>query len=121
MADIRKANPMKGEDRKAAIAAYRERKSQPGIYAIRGPSEGQIWVGSAPDLATIQNRMWFMLEQKACAYRSLQEAWTALGKASFTFEIVEQVDDEDIPATIRNAMLKTALDKHVQRLNAVRI
>ena len=112
---------MKGEDRKAAIAAYKERKNQPGIYAIRGPTQGQVWVGIAPDLATIQNRMWFMLDQGSCAYRSLQEAWTALGKAAFTFEIVERVNDEDLPVAIRNAKLKTAHEKHSQRLKAERI
>ena len=48
---------MKGEDRKRAVAAYKERKVEAGIYVVRCLASGQVWVGSAPDLSTIQNRL----------------------------------------------------------------
>ena len=54
---------MKGEGRKAAVAAYKERKVETGIYAVRCTASDQVWVGIAPDLSTIQNRLWFTLRQ----------------------------------------------------------
>ena len=47
--------------RKTDIKDYKDRKTVPGIYAIRCLPEGQVWVGRAPDVATIQNRLWFGL------------------------------------------------------------
>ncbi|MET4276026.1 hypothetical protein ABIB68_004682 [Bradyrhizobium sp. F1.2.2] len=52
-------------DRKAAIAAYRERKTVAGIYVIRCAASGEAWIGQAPNLETIQNRIWFSLRRVA--------------------------------------------------------
>lgn len=49
--------------RKAAVAAYKERKVEAGAYVVRFTASGQAWVGSAPDLATIGSRIWFSLRQ----------------------------------------------------------
>ncbi|OSZ72569.1 hypothetical protein CAP39_04385 [Sphingomonas sp. IBVSS1] len=83
------------QDRKAAIAAYKERKATPGIYLIRCSASGEAWVGSAPDLATIQNRHWFSLRQGGHTQPSLQQAWARHGEASFRFEIVETFAEPD--------------------------
>ena len=87
---------MKPEDRKAAVAAYKERKAVAGVYVVRCATTGQQWAGSAPDLATIWNRLSFTLRQGADPHRSLQTAWREHGAASFTFEIVERVDVEKL-------------------------
>ncbi len=65
---------MKTIDRKAAIAAYKERKPAVGIYLIRCRASGQCWIGASPTLETIQNRHWFTLRQgsfptRACRRR----------------------------------------------------
>ena len=52
---------MKREDRKAAIAAYKERKADAGLYVVRCAASGQQWVGGTLDLRTIWNRLSFML------------------------------------------------------------
>ncbi len=62
-------------DRKAAIAAYKERKTIAGIYVVRCAASGEAWVGQAPNLETIQNRIWFSLRQGSHTCRSLQAAW----------------------------------------------
>ena len=87
---------MKREDRKAAVAAYKERKAQPGIYAVRCAATGQVWAGGAPDLATIWNRISFMLRQNAVTPASLQQAWRVHGIDSLSFEIVEEMDPDDL-------------------------
>jgi len=111
---------MKGEDRKAAVAAYKERKVEAGIYAIRCLPSGRIWVGGAPDLSTIQNRHWFILRQGGHTHRPLQEAWATHGSEAFTFEIVERLDEEEI-GYVRDRLLKEGLARWVEQLGAVRI
>jgi hypothetical protein len=91
--------------RKAAIAAYKERKSVAGIFAIRCQATAEIWVGQTPDLEKIQNRIWFTLRQGSHPCRSLQAAWTAHGPDSFTFEACERLEEEEV-VYIRDALLK---------------
>jgi hypothetical protein len=108
---------MQGSDRKAAIAAYKEQKAAAGIYAVRCAPSGQCWVGRAPNLSTIQNRIWFGLRQGGDPHRSLQAAWKEHGPEAFTFEVVERLEDED-SAYIRDKTLKERFDHWVKELGA---
>ena len=92
-------------DRKAAIAAYKERKTIAGIFVIRCKASAGQWVGQAPNLEKIQNRIWFTLRQGTHISRSLQAAWTAHGPENLTFEVCERLEDEETPY-IRDALLK---------------
>lgn len=92
-------------DRKAAIAAYKERKTIAGIYVVRCAATGEAWVGQAPNLETIQNRIWFSLRQGSHTCRNLQAAWNRHGGASLTFSECERLEDEET-AYVRNALLK---------------
>ena len=91
-------------DRKAAIAAYKERKTIAGIFVIRCKASAEQWVGQASNLEKIQNRIWFTLRQGSHTCRSLQTAWTAHGPDNLTFEACEQLEEE-VPY-IRDALLK---------------
>ena len=99
---------MNGADRKAAITAYKERKTASGIYAVRCLATGDCWVGHAPDLSTIQNRLWFTLKLGTGPHRSLQAAWTAHGADNFVFEQLERMPEEAL-AFARTALLKKRL------------
>ena len=92
-------------DRKAAIAAYKERKTIAGIFVVRSKASAEQWVGQAPNLEKIQNRIWFSLRQGNHICRSLQTAWTAHGPENLTFEECERLDEEETPY-IRDALLK---------------
>ena len=85
---------MKGEARKAAIAAYKERKVVAGIYLVRCLASGGMWIGHWPDISTIQTRLWFTLRQDVNPNRELLDAWRRHGEAAFTFEVVEEFKDE---------------------------
>lgn len=85
---------MTGETRKAAVAAFKERKVVAGIYAVRCLADGRQWIGHAPDLSTIQNRLWFMLRHGNGPHRGLQAAWRDHGAESFAFAEIERLDDE---------------------------
>lgn len=95
-------------DRKAAIAAYKERNTIAGIYVVRCAASGQAWVGQAPNLETIRNRIWFSLRQGSHTCRSLQAAWTAHGEAGLSFGECERLEDEESDY-VRSALLKERL------------
>ena len=96
---------MKREDKKAALAAYKERKPEPGIYVVRCAATDQVWVGAAPELSAIWNRLSFALRQGGQTPVSLQSAWNTHGADSFTFEPVETLTDEQLVFG-RDRMLK---------------
>jgi hypothetical protein len=96
---------MKIDDRKAAIAAYKKRKSAAGIYAVRCTASGETWIGQTLNLETIQNRIWFSLRAGGHSNRELQRAWTAHGADAFSFEPLEQLKDEEL-AYVRDTLLK---------------
>lgn len=108
---------MKREDRKAAVAAYKERKGEPGIYVVRCRATYQVWVGSAPELSAIWNRVSFALRQGGQKPASLQAAWNAHGPDSFTFEPVEALTDEQLVFG-RDRMLKERRAHWCATLNA---
>ena len=91
--------------RKAAIAAYKERKAVAGIFVIRCTAASEVWVGQTPDLEKIQNRIWFTLRQGGHTCRTLQAAWIAHGPDSLTFGECERLEEEET-SYIRDALLK---------------
>lgn len=95
-------------DKRAAKAAYRERKSVAGIYAVRCAATGQVWVGHTPTLDTVQNRLWFMLRQKGHPDVALQRAWNEQNGAGFAFEELERVKEDDLSFTGDGALKERA-------------
>jgi hypothetical protein len=107
-------------DRKAAIAAYKERKVPFGIFAVRCSTTGQVWVGRSQHLDTQQNGLWFALKHGSGMNRDLQAAWNACGEAAFTFEELERLPDETLPY-VRQAKLKDRLAHWKAELDAALI
>ncbi len=97
---------MKRDDRSAAIAAYRERKAAPGIYAVRCAASGEVWVGHTPTLDTVRNRTWFTLRMGGHVDHGIQAAWRAHGADGFAFEELERLEEEPV-AHVRESALKT--------------
>ena len=111
---------MKSEAKKAAIDAYRERKTVAGIYVVRCAGSGQAWVGRTPNLDTIQNRIWFSLRMGNHSNRDLQGAWTTHGGDSFSFEAVEPLKEEEL-AYVRDTLLKERAAHWRSALNGLAI
>ncbi|KRR29707.1 GIY-YIG nuclease family protein [Bradyrhizobium retamae] len=103
--------------RKAAIAAYKERKTIAGVFVIRCKATSETWVGQTPNLEKIQNRIWFSLRQGSHPCRSLQAAWAAHGSDSLTFETCERLEEEETPY-ILDALLKERALHWRSRFNA---
>ena len=78
--------------KKDLIREYKEQKSTPGIFAVR--CGDQVWVGPSKNLEKQQNSVWFQLRQNGHMNKAMQAAWNANGD-SFTFEVIEEVADEN--------------------------
>jgi hypothetical protein len=108
---------MKSEARKAAIAAYKERKSSAGVYAVRCTACGTVWVGQWLDVETIQTRIWFTLRQGTFPNLTLQDAWRSNGEAQISFEVLERIEEEATPYLLA-AKLKDRADHWRAKLAA---
>lgn len=95
---------MTTEQRKAAIAAYKRRKSPAGVFALRCAAAGKVWVGQTRDLDKVWNRISFSLKTGADPRRDLQAAWNAHGEAGFAFETLERLDDEPLDFALQAAL-----------------
>ena len=84
-------------NRKAATAAYKERRQRRGIFAIRHEASGAVWLGTSPDLDVAANRIFFTLRMGGWPGHDLAQAWRAQGGEGFRFEIVEVFDGDLTP------------------------
>ena len=81
----------------------------PRRFRTSGPNQLlKYGAAYAPNLETIQNRIWFSLRQGNHTCRSLQAAWSTHGEAGLTFGECERLEDEE-SSYVRNALLKERL------------
>ncbi|MCJ2182595.1 GIY-YIG nuclease family protein [Novosphingobium sp. 1949] len=129
---------MNKDDRKAALARYRDSAPAIGIYALRADRQPDdtasarmpqdttagtppaIWIGRARDLRAIENRVTFTLRLGKCPHASLQTAWLKLGAAAIRFEILEELDREKLGPALERT-LKERHEYWIAHLGAVRI
>jgi hypothetical protein len=109
---------MKQDARKAAVAAYKKRQSQAGLYALTCTPSGERWVGRATDLDTIENRLRFALRRASTPHRSLAAAAREHGEPAFAFEVLARIEDEDASPELIAALLKTRLQYWRETLGA---
>ncbi|MBV8474734.1 MAG: GIY-YIG nuclease family protein [Hyphomicrobiales bacterium] len=95
---------MKDAERRAARAAYKERKSVSGVYAVRCAPCGEVWVGQTRDVEKIWNRIVFSLRGKVIRHRTMQAAWDSHGAEAFDFEVLERLEDEALDFALRSAL-----------------
>jgi hypothetical protein len=96
---------MDRQARKAATAAYKERKPAWGVYAVICTATGETWVGSSRHVDTEWNGLLLQLKLGTSVHTSLQMAWKQHGDAEFRFEELERLR-EDFPEFARMDELK---------------
>lgn len=92
-------------NRRAAIAAYKERQSVAGVFALRCAATGEVFVGAALDIDKVFNRLAFSLRSGTHPRPPLQAAWAAHGEAAFAFEALERLPKAPSPY-VRDSALK---------------
>ncbi|TAJ71655.1 MAG: GIY-YIG nuclease family protein [Phenylobacterium sp.] len=98
---------MDKQSRREAIRDYKEKRSVPGVYAVRCAPSGQVWVAGSRNLGAQQNGLWFSLRTGGHANRTMQAAWNAHGEGAFAFEVLESIDDEDLTPLGRADAIKS--------------
>jgi len=100
----KREDQMRDDERRAARAAYNERKAVAGVYAVRCVASGEVWVGQTRDLDKVWNRILFTLRGDASPHRALQAAWNAEGEAAFAFEALERLEEEALDFAKQSAL-----------------
>jgi len=109
---------MDKDEKKAAAAAWKERKAPAGVYALRCTASGECWVGKANDLDAIEKRLMFAVKLASTPHRTLLAAARAHGGEAFAFERLELFEDEDAGPELRDALLKKRAEIWRQELGA---
>jgi hypothetical protein len=78
-------------DRRTAIAAYKERPPAWGVYAVICSATGAAWVGCSRHVDTQRNGLWFTLRMGSSPHTALQAAWVEHGEAEFRYEELERL------------------------------
>lgn len=107
---------MSGRD--ALLRAYKERKVEAGVYAVRCAATDEVWVGATPDLSTRQNGIWFSLRLGSHREPTLQTAWNIHGADRFAYETVETVDLDGLDTFGRASRLKDRRAHWIETLGA---
>jgi hypothetical protein len=105
------------EERREAIRKFKEQKTARGAYAIRCTQSGGVWVGVSPDLNAKKNSSWFGLRMGSHIDKGLQTEWNTYGEPAFTFEVLEELD-EDVAALNLRDELKAMREHWVAKLSA---
>lgn len=104
---------MEKKSRRDLVRDFKERKTAPGVYAVRCTASGEVWVGGSRNIDPQQNSIWFSLKQGAHMNRAMQAAWKAHGEAAFSYEVLERIEAEDMTA-LGLADLTMARERHWQ-------
>lgn len=102
---------MNRQNRREAVRAFKERKARAGVFAVRCAPTGEVWVSASRNLDGQRTSLWFQLKMKGCYTKSLQAAWNAHGEAAFAFEVLQEVQDEDLtPAGLADELKRLDAD-----------
>jgi hypothetical protein len=82
-------------NKKELINKYKQTIRPMGIYQIRNMRNGKIFLGSAKDLQGIINSNRFQLKNGLHTNREMQSDFTTFGEASFSFEILDQLEPKE--------------------------
>ena len=90
--------------RKEIIRSHKDYSPPQGIFAVHCSADGSVWVSASRNLEKQQNQIWFGLRQGGLPNARLQAAWNKHGEAAFSFEILEEVKDDNaqlIPSLLK--------------------
>ena len=105
-------------DRKDTVRDYKERTKPAGVFQIRNLRTGKRLLCSSTNLEGPLNRMKFMLTTGSHKNKALQGDWNALGPEHFTFEILEELDQEKIEDSVQlNRALKILEEKWMKGMD----
>ena len=108
---------MRKDERKAAVAAWKEEKRRAGVWLVRCTATGEVWVGAGRDLDAARNRFVFSMRQGSALHPDMKPALGAHGGEAFAFEEVETLP-EDVEEIALPRELKDRRAAAAERLGA---
>ena len=87
---------MDKKGRKELLASYKERKVTGGVCAVKNTANGKVLLLSAVDLSGIKNRYEFAQSTGGFIHMKLQDDWKKYGSSAFTFEVLDQIDKNEM-------------------------
>lgn len=114
--DTIKQEQVEGKKRKKELKLEaKEVKTIAGVYQIKNTKNGKIFVESLPNLKSIEGRK-FSLKYDSFMNKELQKDWNMYGEEAFTFEVLEEVDEEKLGTMDKKKYLKKLEEKWLEKL-----
>lgn len=105
----------KVDNRKELIQQYKETKIIGGVYQIKNNSNGKIFLTSTPDFKTINGKK-LSLNMGSFMNKELQAEWKTYGEESFSFDILEALEEKETGYFNKKDELKKLLEKWMDSL-----
>ncbi|WP_309630316.1 GIY-YIG nuclease family protein [Brevundimonas sp.] len=93
------------QSRRALLAAYKDRKTVAGVFAVVCTATGEVWVGRSSHIENHRNGLWFALRHSGYPRPDLQSAWNTHGEENFRFEGLDHLSP-DLSRLERDGELK---------------
>jgi hypothetical protein len=93
---------MSNARKKELLREYKETAQRAGVFSVTCGE--QRWTGTSRNLDKQQNSLWFQLRMNGFPNADVQKAWNANGAEAFTYEVLEEVKDDN--ALISGVLLK---------------
>lgn len=112
---------MDKSSRREAIREFKERVVTRGVFAVRCPPTGQVWVAVSRNLEKQQNPLWSGLKFGSYINRDVQAAWNTHGAEGLVYEVLEVFDDEALSPVGRADLAKARLAHWREALGAQKL
>ena len=86
---------MDKQQKRQIATEYKKRMQQGGVYAICCVGNGKRLLLSTADMAGSENRFQFAQITGGCVHPKMREDWDRYGKAAFTFEVIETLQQQE--------------------------
>lgn len=86
---------MDTQRRKEATVAWKSRRPNMGVFAVRCEATGDTFVGTSPDTDRAMNGVRARLDTGMHRNKSLQALWDEHGADAFSYEVVELLEYDE--------------------------
>lgn len=95
--------------------AYKEMKTEGGVFQIKNTVNGKVLVTATPNLKTMEGKR-FQLRMGSHKNAELQAEWKQFGEDAFEFEVLEVVEDNVESALARQEALRLLEERWLDKL-----
>lgn len=107
---------MDKQAKREIIKEYKQIKKPMGVFQIKNEINGRVLIGNSRNLENRYNSYVFQLNMGNYRNKALQEDWNKYGEKSFTYSILEEIEQDDNPFRDYNDELKSLEEKWLEKL-----